>query len=187
MVACSVISAIGVGLLTTLTPDSGANQWIGYQAIAGIGIGLGIQQPLIVVQTVLPLAEVSVGTALMYFLQVLGGAVFVSVGQNIFANKLASNLAALVPGLDPSIVLHTGATSIQQTIDPKYLPLVKLAYNNALTQGFLLATVMVSLTVIGALAVEWKNIKAKKPAATEEVSETETEKGAGEATTPARL
>ena len=40
--------AIGVGLLSTLTPDSGHAKWIGYQCIAGIGIGFGMQQPLIV-------------------------------------------------------------------------------------------------------------------------------------------
>ncbi|KAK3937162.1 MFS general substrate transporter [Diplogelasinospora grovesii] len=169
MVACSVISAVGLGLLTTLTPESGANQWIGYQAMVGIGIGLGLQQPLIVVQTVLPLAEVSVGTALMYFLQVLGGTLFVSIGQNVFANKLAQDLAAYIPGFNPDIVLQTGATSIQQTIDPTLLPLVTLAYNNALTRAFLVATIMASLTIVGSLVVEWKNIKKdKKPAGVEE-------------------
>lgn len=37
------ITSIGSGLLYTLDIGSGSNQWIGYQALAGIGIGLAIQ------------------------------------------------------------------------------------------------------------------------------------------------
>jgi len=99
----------------------------------------------------------------MYFLQTLGGALFISIGQNVFANKLAIDLATFVPTLNPSVVLQTGATSIQGTIAKEYLPGVTLAYNNALDRTFLVATVMAALTIIGALAVEWRNIKAKEP------------------------
>lgn len=98
----------------------------------------------------------------MYFLQSIGGAIFVSIGQNVFANKLATDLAKYVPDLDPDVILRSGATSLQQSVPPAQLPLVKRAYNNAITRAFLVATVMAGLTIIGALAVEWKNIKAKK-------------------------
>jgi hypothetical protein len=92
----------------------------------------------------------------------LGGALFVSIGQNIFSNKLAAGLAEYVPTLDPNIVLSTGATSIQQTIEKQYLPGVTLAYNNALTRTFLVAAVMAALTLIGSATIEWKSMKGKK-------------------------
>ncbi|KAF2464016.1 MFS general substrate transporter [Lindgomyces ingoldianus] len=161
MIASSIVSSVALGLMTTFTPDNGSNQWIGYQAMAGIGVGLGVQQPLIVVQSVLPLSQVSIGTSLMYFLQSIGGAIFVSIGQNVFANKLATDLAKYVPDLDPTIILQSGATSLQQSVPPQQLPLVQLAYNNAITRAFLVATVMASLTIIGALAVQWKSVKEK--------------------------
>lgn len=44
MIGASVFGAVGVGLLSTLTPESNHSMWIGYQCIAGIGIGLGMQQ-----------------------------------------------------------------------------------------------------------------------------------------------
>lgn len=47
MIFGSIFGAIGVGLLSTLTPESNHSMWIGYQYIAGIRIGLGMQQPLI--------------------------------------------------------------------------------------------------------------------------------------------
>lgn len=148
--------------MTTFKPDTNHSMWIGYQAIAGIGIGLGMQQPLIAVQTVLDISEVPVGTSVIIFLQTLGGALFVSIGENIFTNKLMQGLHQYVPTLDPSIVLATGATSIQKTIDKAFLPGVTLAYNNALTKSFLVAAVMAALTIIGSLAIEWKSVKGKK-------------------------
>lgn len=185
MIASSVVSCTGLGLLTTLAPHSGSNKWIGYQTMvgrnqrlsfhlsffyimditltgipqAGIGIGLGLQLPLIVVQTVLPLSQVPIGSALMYFLQSIGGAIFVSIGQNVFANRLAQDLAKNIPELDPKIILKSGATSLQQNVPPENFPLVQLAYNNGVTLAFLVAAVMAGLTIIGALAVQWKNVK----------------------------
>jgi len=162
MIASSVFTAIGVGLMYTFHPDSGHSLWIGYQAITGIGIGLGMQQPLIAVQTVLDISQVPVGTSVIVFVQTLGGALFVSIGQNVFSNKLLEGLKEYVPDVDPSIILSTGATSIQQTINKTYLPGVTLAYNNALTQAFLVAAIMAAFTLFGSVAVEWKSVKGKK-------------------------
>ena len=154
--------SIGVGLMYTFTPASDHSRWIGYQALAGVGIGLGMQQPLIAVQTVLDISLVPIGTSVIIFVQTLGGALFVSVGQNIFTNKLSQGLKLYAPGIDPKIVLSTGATSIQQTIDKADLPGVTLAYNDALTQTFLVAAIMASLSIVGSLTIEWKSVKGKK-------------------------
>jgi hypothetical protein len=47
MIASTVIMSIGTGLLTTFEPSTASPTWIGFQALAGIGIGLGMQLPLI--------------------------------------------------------------------------------------------------------------------------------------------
>lgn len=65
MIVSSIFAAIGAGLLSTLTPESGHQMWIGYQAIMGIGIGLGMQQPLIAVQAVLDISQVPIGTSIV--------------------------------------------------------------------------------------------------------------------------
>lgn len=161
MIFSSILMSIGAGLLTTWKPDTDHQKWIGYQAIYGIGIGAGMQQPLIAVQTVLDISEVPTGTAILIFLQTLGGALFVSVGENIFTNTLVKQLQTQVPGLDPAIVLATGATSIQSTIDPAYLPGVTLAYNNALTTAFQVSLAMSCFSIIGALFIEWKSVVRK--------------------------
>lgn len=48
--------------MTTFKPSSGIGKWIGYQAIYGAGIGFGMQQPLIAIQTALPDKQVAEGT-----------------------------------------------------------------------------------------------------------------------------
>lgn len=162
MIGSSVLTAIGVGLMYTFQADSNHSAWIGYQAITGIGIGMGMQQPLIAVQTILDISQIPIGTSVIIFVQTLGGALFVSIGQNVFSNKLLEGLAKYVPNLDPTIILKTGATSIQQTVDKSDLPGVTLAYNDALTQAFLVAAIMASFTIIGSAAIEWKSVKGKK-------------------------
>ncbi|KAI4726644.1 MFS transporter [Aureobasidium sp. EXF-10728] len=162
MIASSVLMAIGAGLLTTFKTNTGHAEWIGYQAIFGIGVGLGMQQILIAVQTVLPAADIPTGTAIVMFFQTLGGALFISVGQNVFTNKLVSGLKAAVPDLNPAIVLQTGATELKNAIDEKYRTGVLEAYNDALTNSYYVAVALATLSIVGSLAVEWKSVKGKK-------------------------
>jgi EmrB/QacA subfamily drug resistance transporter len=162
MIAGTAIASIGFGLITTFAPDTPAPVWIGYQILIGAGMGLGFQQPFIAVQTVLDMKDVPTGTSIITFMQTLGGALFVSVAQNVFTNKLVQYIAKYVPGLDPQVVLAAGATSIQHSIDPALLPGVTRAYSDALTQTFIVFVAMVVLSIIGALAVEWKSVKGKK-------------------------
>ena len=98
----------------------------------------------------------------MNFCLNLGGALFVAVGQNLFTNHLAANLATDVPILNPDIVLKTGATSLRDTVGSESLDGVLLAYNDALVTTYYVAVAMASLSIIGALGMEWKSVKGKK-------------------------
>ncbi|KAJ7213235.1 DHA14-like major facilitator [Mycena rebaudengoi] len=159
--ASSVLLAVGAGLLATLKVDSGPARWIGYQIIYGLGGGLGMQQPMIAAQTVLQLADVPVGISILMFTETLGGALFISVGQNVFTNKLVSGLVSKVPGINPTILLGTGATSIRGAVDARFLPDVLVVYNQALISAFYVSVAMTALSTIGSAAMEWKSIKGK--------------------------
>ncbi len=162
MIVGSMLTAVGFGLTTMFHPDTSAGAWIGYQIIIGAGVGTGFQQPLMAVQTVLGIADVPTGMSLIIFLQTLGGALFVSVAQNIFANKLVSYVGEYVPEMpNPSFILGVGATSVKDVIAPELLPAVKLAYNDALTQTFIVFTALSAISVLGTMAVEWKSVKGK--------------------------
>ena len=158
----SVLMSIGAGLLTTFATNTGHAKWIGYQFIYGAGVGLGMQQTLMVVQTVLPDTDVPIGTSIMMFAQLLGGALFISVGQNVFTNQLIKNLSNAVPDLDPNLVLRTGATELKYAIPSRYLSGVLSAYNRTLTQTFYVSVAVAVMSIFGAVFVEWKSMKGKK-------------------------
>ncbi|KAJ7152948.1 major facilitator superfamily domain-containing protein [Mycena filopes] len=161
MILSAFLMAVGAGLISTFDIDTGHAHWIGYQIIYGLGIGFGMQQPIMAAQTVLSLQDIPTGTSLIMFSQTLGGALFVSVGQNVFTNKLASGLAKNVPGVNPAIVLSAGATSLRNSIDPQYLPAVLQVYNDALITAFYVSIAMACLSLVGALGMEWKSVKGK--------------------------
>ena len=59
----AAITTIGTGLLYTLDIGSPSSHWIGYQALAGIGIGLSLQVPIIANQAFVEASEISSVTA----------------------------------------------------------------------------------------------------------------------------
>jgi hypothetical protein len=162
MLVSAVLIPIGSGLLSTLEVDTGSPKWIGYQVIFGAGIGLGMQQALIAVQTVLPDNDVPIGTAIMMFFQTLGGALFISVGQNVFTNQLIKHLSVIVPDLTSEFVLTVGATEIKNKIDEQFREGVIFAYNLALTETFYVSVATGAMSVVGAAFMEWKSMKGKK-------------------------
>jgi hypothetical protein len=158
-----IASSIGVGLLTTFEVDTTHSAWIGYQVLYGMGIGAGQQVGFVVVQGALPPSDISVAMALVVFAQTLGGAVFVSVSNNIFSNQLVKNLMKAVPDLAPSLVSSAGATNLKNNIDPQFLPGVLVAYNKAITQTWYAAVALAVVSIIGVAAVDWTIfLKAKK-------------------------
>jgi hypothetical protein len=160
--ASSVFLAVGGGLMATWTPETGAGKWIGYQIIFGAGVGFGMQQSLVMAQTVLPKRDVPIGTAIMMFSQTLGGAIFVSVGQNVFTNQLLKQTRQVVPNLNPALVLSTGATSLKNNIPTQYLPGVQQAYNTAIVNCFYVGVAVAVLSAFGAALWEWRSVKGKK-------------------------
>ncbi|KAI0378099.1 putative efflux pump [Hypomontagnella monticulosa] len=161
MILGTVLMSVGGGLLSTWKPDTASPTWIGYQILFGAGVGMSMQQPLMAVQTVLDIKDVPTGTSVLVFVQTVGGALFVSVGQSVFSNKLVEELAANVPGLDLSSVRSAGATALQNSLPPEMIPKVVLSYSNALTTAFLVGTALAAFTVFGAATIEWKSVKGK--------------------------
>lgn len=162
MIGSSIIMTIGAGLLTTLEADSNHSKWIGYQAVFGIGLGLGMQQPIIVAQTALRSEDVPSGTAIIMFAQSLGGAMFVAVGQNVFQNQLVQNLAKHAPDENAAKLISAGATMISTLVAEPALYRVLMAYNDAITQTFYVAVAMGALSLVGPAFVEWISVKGKK-------------------------
>lgn len=170
---CGILTAVGSGLLTTFTVDTPQHIWIGYLALAGIGAGLGFQQPLLAAQTVLEKSDVPTGTSLMIFAQSLAGTVFISVGNTIFLNRLVDNLKNSVPQISAEAILALGATNLRKTIPTQLFDTVLVAYNDAIVHTFYASAAMSGLGFFLAFGMEMKLVKkpqvsAPKPTAPDE-------------------
>lgn len=97
----------------------------------------------------------------MFFAQQLAGAVFVSVGQNLFDQRLVKNLAN-VANINPKSVTNSGATELRKVVSPQELPVVLVAYNNAIQRTLILACVMGALMILGSVLMPWNSVKKNK-------------------------
>lgn len=173
----SCIMAIGAGLLTTLQITTGEGKWIGYQILYGFGMGLCFQAPNLAAQTVLPTKDVPIGSALMFFSQLLGAAVFISVGENVLGNQLVKRLSD-IPGFQPSLVTSGGATSLLQALPDRYRGEVLTGYNESLRVVFQIGLIVSCLTIPGTAALEWRSL-LKKPAGSKAETTPEGSNGKG--------
>lgn len=114
----------------------------------------------------------------MFFSQILGGAIFISVGQNVLNNQLLQRLTGL-PGFSPSLIETGGATSLINSFPVEYRHDVLVAYNESLRVVFRAGLILAALSVLGALAMEWRSVKKQQPGSK---SDTDVEKSAADTT-----
>ena len=165
MVLGSVLTTVGAGVIYTLDINSSSSEWIGYQVIAGIGTGLSIQVPIIVVQSTAAPSDVSSVTAIVLFFQTLTGAIFISVAQVLFANRLLKEVAVNVPGVSPGQVVATGATELRKVFTPEQIPAILRSYMAGLKDAYILAIALGCVAVCLAVATvvfDNRNLKVKE-------------------------
>jgi hypothetical protein len=78
----------------------------------GFASGIGFNTPITAVQTALPTDDVSLSLSIVLFEQHFGPAVSVAIAQVIFTNKPSTNLARVVPGLDPATIESDGLSDV---------------------------------------------------------------------------
>ncbi|KAL9078696.1 MAG: hypothetical protein Q9157_002382 [Trypethelium eluteriae] len=185
MIIGAIISTVGTGMIYTLgksiamhqyllskmligsCPDvgSGSSEWIGYQALAGIGIGIAIQVPIIVAQGVVEPTDLSSATAMLLFFQTLAGAIFISIAQTIFSNELVKAVAHNVPSVNAGQVVLTGATDIRSAYPADVVPAIIQSFMDALKNTYILAIACAGLSAVTAFAIavfDWRTLKGQK-------------------------
>lgn len=155
----SALLTIGSGLCTTFEVQSGPAKWIGYQVILGVGAGVGFQQCINTIQTVLPMHDIPIGIAIITFSQSLSAALFISIAQNVFQNRLVASLTQYAPQVNPGTIIAAGAANLSQRLPGDILPSVLYAYNITVAQTFYVSVAAAALSFVGAGLVEWKSMK----------------------------
>lgn len=160
MVAAGVMATIGIGLLYTLTIGSSSAKWIGYQVLVGLGLGLGFQVPVSAVQATLPQIDIPSGSAMIIFIQTIGGAFLVSAGESAFEATLTKKLSEIDPSINPIQVIGTGATDIRKVFAAKDIPFILRAYVKGIQTAFIVAVALAGLCTLIAFGTKWKKLEA---------------------------
>jgi MFS family permease len=172
------LTAVGAGLFTTFDINTSKGMWIGFQILYGYGFGSCGQAPNMAAQTVLPREDVAIGASLMFFGQLLFGAIFISVCENVLDNQLSNRLAG-IPDINPRLIQSTGATELLNLIPAQYHAAALEAYNDSLRVCFQVGLIMACLGILGALGMEWRSVKKNLPPKKAEV-ERVAEEGKGQ-------
>lgn len=94
-----------------------------------------------------------VSDALAIFFNTLGGAISISVAQNIFTNTLVQQIPVHAPGVNPAAIIAAGATHIREVTSPVQLPGVLVAYNLAVTRAIILPIAVGGISFLCSLFV----------------------------------
>lgn len=148
MVSGAALATLGAGLTYSLDIGSSRAEWASFQTVAGTGLGLAFQVPIISSQAAVALDDISSVTAMVLFFQTLGGSLFVSASQAAFANRLLSTATKLRPPVDPRLILSTGAAQLRHVFNSSQLPGVLDSYIDGLKLSFALAIMMGGASLI---------------------------------------
>jgi len=100
--------------------------------------------------------------AICFFFNSLGGAIAISIAQNIFSNTLTKQLPLRAPLVSPLLVMGAGATGLRAAIPTDLLPGVLGAYAIAIQKTFILPIVTAGVAFLCGVGIERKTIKGKK-------------------------
>ncbi|KAK8086236.1 hypothetical protein PG994_001210 [Apiospora phragmitis] len=157
-----VLSSIGVGLMSTLQADSSVGKWIGFQMLAGIGSGAGLQLGIISIQTVTTGEELSSGMAFMVFTQSLFPAIVLPLCSLLLVSSLKTLLPVYAPGADVAAVIQAGATNFRQVVGTADLQGVISAFAESLDRVFYLNAAMVVVSGLFIWGIGWYDIRKKQ-------------------------
>lgn len=165
LLIAGMTSTLGAGLIYTLDIGSSSGHWIGYQIIAGIGFGAGIQLPIIVGQALSEPGDITTSTALMLFAQTIGGALFVGAAEAAYANTLIKKLRIYVPSVSPLSVISIGATQIRSSFPADVIPGIIKAEMDGVHVVFALAIAAAGIGMLFTIGAKWVNLQGKTPTA----------------------
>ncbi|MCJ1245267.1 hypothetical protein MMC30_002470 [Trapelia coarctata] len=159
LVLSGAMSVAGAALLYTLDIGTGSPAWIGYQALAGLGFGFGIQVPIMAAQALMAPEDVSTATAMILFSQTLGGSLCISAAQSAFVNTIIKSLSSTAPDINPLFVVATGATQIRNVFPPQTVPAILRAYMSGLKNAFAIGIAAAAMMLLIAGINKWHNLK----------------------------
>jgi EmrB/QacA subfamily drug resistance transporter len=148
----TILIAVGLFLLSLMDNTTSYPVSAGYMLVLGIGVGLCMPVPTVVVQSTVDYRDLGVATSGVSFLRTMGSSFGVAVFGSIYAAQLPGRLAAATPpGVDPRLTQTVeGVRSLPAAVRAP----ITAAYAGALHVVFLAAVPVAALGLIVALMLK---------------------------------
>lgn len=148
----------GLAMLTQLNIASSTAHWAVALVVTGLGSGMATQMPYSAVSCSLSDDDIPIGNAIALFLNQMGGALAVSIGQTITLTTLADLVPQRLPGLSVQLLKDVGASDLPSLdLSVEDLTILRGVWNTAVVRTMILATAFVGAALPFTLRMEWLN------------------------------
>ncbi|KAH8835002.1 major facilitator superfamily domain-containing protein [Flagelloscypha sp. PMI_526] len=165
-----VISGIVISSTGLAVPVQIFGQVIACIILGGIGWGFAFQVPIIIAPSNADSKDISTITAMVIFIQNIGGTTLLSAAQSAFNNKLINTLRTTVPELDPALVISTGATELRTSFSAEQFPGILAAYMAGIRAALAIPIAATGIAVLVSACNSWKRLPHGSNDSTEDTS-----------------
>ncbi|KAF7593590.1 hypothetical protein BBP40_011210 [Aspergillus hancockii] len=164
LLAGGAISAIGYGLLSTLSPTTSVAKWIGYQILYGVASGCTAAAPYIAIQNLVPAEQIPLAMGIIIFWQNIGASTSLIAANAIFSNSLRYQLQqrAAQIGRAPDVIVAAGVRSIRDLVSGSQLTAVLVAYAKSIDHVMYLGIAVSLAVLVFSPGLGWKDIRKTK-------------------------
>lgn len=164
----ALLAVAGNTKIYTLDANTPTKEWIGYELITAIGVGLALQIPMIANQNLVPADQMAAATSMSLFFENCGTTFFIASSEAAFTNGLLSSLARKLPDVNSIEILDAGATQIRSHFSGLELEKVLGSYLNGCQTSHIIAVAcgavasLISLSNAVPAAVTWIRLRIMK-------------------------
>lgn len=166
MWAGPLVFMTGSVLFHLLEPSSTQAQYLGYQIITGLGFGLSIHVSLIAVQVVSLPEDMPSACVTELLSGQIGGAVGVSIAQNLFLSTLREELRQIVSPEEAVTFANSGLKAMVETMKTLEVGMreqFRHALNNSVTTAFVVPIAVTALAEVASWFIERRTVDVSKP------------------------
>ncbi|MDX3100580.1 MDR family MFS transporter [Nonomuraea angiospora] len=146
-----VVLTLGFAGLATIDHQTSMVLISAYMLAVGVGVGMSMQNLVLVIQNTVPLREIGAASGAITFFRSLGGTVGVSVLGAVLANRVASNIAEGLTraGIPAGGQAAGGSLNIAALPEPIKV-IVRSAYGDATGHIFLISAAIAAVGLVAA-------------------------------------
>jgi MFS family permease len=176
MYAGTSLFTLAAGLLCTLTLDTSTAKLIGFQILAGVGVGSSMQLCATSVRAAVQKKDIPMAATLSVFAPFFGSSLGAAINQNTFRTTLKQELLGFLSELDADAVIKAGGSDFKEmTANAEHVRVME-AYNDALRIVFITASVVGGIAFVGTLCIKWRTLKTKPNPGDDSAEPSESEK-----------